>query len=432
MTSRAAPGGEEETTVDSRRARRATAILLALAATACSTGVRPHLAVPPLALGLSDFHATMEAYGQAPIVGGNRVDILLNGEQIFPVMLDAIHGARASITYAQYTFEEGPVAREVAAALAERCRAGVKVHVLLDGVGSLATPPEYPESMTRAGCHVATFRPLGPFTLRRANNRNHRRILVIDGRIGFTGGSGVSRLWMGNGRIADHWRDTDVRVEGPAVAYLQGAFAENWLEATGTLLGGESYFPRTVPARGRIPVQVVRSSPAGGSFALYTSLLLAMASARRSVLITNPYVLLDDKMTETLERAAGRGARVVLLVPGVIDHPIVRQAGRGRFGRLLEAGIEIFEYQPALLHAKTMVVDGAWATVGSTNLDNRSMALNDELNVMVYDAGVARRLEEVFAEDLRHAKRVDHGEWRRRDLGSRLFELLSLPIRDQL
>jgi cardiolipin synthase len=418
--------------VDLRRVRHTAAALLALAAGACSTGVRPHLAVPPLALGLSDFHATMEAYGQSPIVGGNRVDVLLNGEQIFPTMLDAIRGARASITYAQYTFEEGPVARDVATALAERCRAGVKVHVLLDGVGSLSMPPEYSEVMTQAGCHIVSFRPLGPFTLRRANNRNHRRILVVDGRIGFTGGSGVSRLWMGNGRIADHWRDTDVRVEGPAVAHLQGAFAENWLEATGTLLGGESYFPRTLAPKGRVAVQVVRSSPAGGSVAMYTSLLLALSSARRSVFITNPYFLLDDKMTEMLERAAGRGARVVVLVPGVIDHRIVRHSGRGRFGRLLEAGIEIFEYQPALLHAKTMVIDGAWATVGSTNLDNRSMALNDELNVMVYDAGVARRLQEVFAEDLQHARRIDHREWQRRDWGGRLFELLSLPIRDQL
>jgi cardiolipin synthase len=407
--------------------------MFTLAVTACSTGVRPHLAVPPLALGLSDdLRATMEAYGQSPIVGGNRVDILLNGEQIFPAILEAIGSARTSITYAQYTFEDGPVARDVAGALADRCRAGVKVHVLLDGVGSLSMPPEHSEAMTRAGCHVVSFRPLGPFTLRRANNRNHRRVLVIDGRVGFTGGSGVSRLWMGNGRIANHWRDTDVRLEGPVVAYLQGAFAENWLEATGTLLGGESYFPRSLAPRGQVSVQVVRSSPAGGSFAMYTSLLLSLASARRSVYITNPYFLLDDKMTETLERAASRGARVVVLVPGVIDHRIVRQAGRGQFGRLLEAGVEIYEYQPALLHAKTMVIDGIWATVGSTNLDNRSMALNDELNVMVYDPVVARRLEAVFAEDLQHARRIDHRQWRRRDLGGRLFEMLSWPIRDQL
>jgi len=408
-------------------------VVVALAAAACSTGVRPHLALPPLVLGEPAFYPTMEAYAQAPIVGGNRVDILLNGEQIFPAMLEAIRAATTTFTYAQYSYEDGLIARDIAEALAERCRAaGVKGHVLLDGVGTLQMPPEYAEIMTQAGCHVVTFRPIGPFTLRRANNRNHRRILVVDGRIGFTGGSGVSRAWMGNGRVPDHWRDTDARLEGPVVAHLQGAFVENWLEATGVALGGEAYFPNSLAPKGRVNAQIVRSSPVGGSFALYTSLLVALSSARRSVYITNPYLVLDDKMTETLVRTARRGARVAILVPGVIDHGLVRHSGRGQFGPLLEAGIEIYEYQPALLHAKTMVIDGVWATVGSTNLDNRSLALNDEINVIVYDAGVARRLEEVFAEDLQHSRKITYRDWQNRGLRGRLFELLSIPLRDQL
>ena len=219
-------------------------------------------------------------------------------------------------------------------------------------------PREYVELMEQGGCQVVSFRPIGPFGLARVNNRNHRRILVVDGRIGFTGGSGVSSKWMGNGRVADHWRDTDIQVEGPAVEYLQGAFAENWVEATGAVLGGVDYFPRPIEPKGRTHAQVIRSGPGGGSYAMYTTFLLALSSARRSIKITNPYVLLDETMTDTLIQAARRDVRVSFLVPGVSDHPLVRHAGRRQFGRLLEAGIEIHEYTAALLHAKTMVIDG--------------------------------------------------------------------------
>ncbi|MGH7322802.1 MAG: phospholipase D-like domain-containing protein [Candidatus Rokuibacteriota bacterium] len=414
--------------------RRLLLILLVaagmLSATACAR-VRPHVLLPSMVLGEPSFYPTLEAYAQAPIVGGNRIDLLLNGEQIFPAMLAAIRAARTTITYAQYSYGDGPVARDIAQALAERCRAGVKANVLLDGVGALQMPTEYGELMTKAGCHVVFFRPLGLLTIQRANFRNHRRILVVDGRIGFTGGSGVSEQWMGNGRTKDHWRDTDVRIEGPAVDYLQGAFAESWLEATGVVLGGVDFFPRPAP-KGQTYAQVVRSSPAGGGFGIYTMLLLAISSARRSIYITNPYFVLDEPMLDALTQAAHRRVTVAVLVPGVIDHALVRQAGRRHFGRLLKAGVEIHEYQPALLHAKTMVIDGVWATVGSTNLDNRSFALNDELNVVVYDGSFARRLEQVFQEDLRYAKKIDYAAWRNRGVGQRVFELLSTPIRDLL
>jgi len=406
-------------------------VLVVVSTTACAR-VHPHVLLPSMALGEPSFFPTLEAYAQAPIVGGNRIEILLNGEQIFPAMLDTIRAAEKTITYAQYSYEDGPVALSIAEALADRCRAGVTANVLLDGFGTLQMPAEYSELMRRAGCHVVSFRPLGPFTVLRANNRNHRRILVVDGRVGFTGGSGVGEQWMGNGRVEDHWRDTDVRIEGPVVEYLQGAFAENWLQATGVVLGGEEFFPRPVASRGNVYAQVVRSSPAGGSFGIYTTLLLAISSARRSIYITNPYFLLDDTMLDALSQAASRRVRVAVLVPGVIDHAIVRQAGRRQFGRLLKAGIEIYEYRPALLHAKTMVIDGVWATIGSTNLDNRSFALNDELNLVVYDAGVAQRLEQIFDDDLAYAKRIDYRDWRRRGIKARLLEILSIPLRDLL
>ncbi len=372
--------------------------------------VQPHLVLPALEIGDPTFATTVAAYTEAAILGGNRIDILLNGDEIFPAKIRAIKSATKTINYAQYVFEKGEPADNVANALAERCRAGVKVNVLLDAVGALAMPAEHRELLKEAGCQVETFRPLHPFAIDRVNNRNHRRILVVDGQVGITGGSGTSGKWSGNGRTDGQWRDTDARVEGPVVEQLQGAFAENWLEATGIALGGGDYFPGKIEPRGSTAAQAVRSSPAGGSAAMYTMFLLAIASARRSIHITNPYFLPDDKMIETLVEVKKRGVRVVLILPGKIDHNIVRQASRGELGRLLKAGIEVYEYRAALLHAKTMVIDGVWATVGSTNLDRRSFALNDELNLVVYDRAVAQRFEQVFQQDLEVSRQVTYDE----------------------
>jgi cardiolipin synthase len=395
------------------------------------TRVRPHIALPDVELGDPSFYPTLQAYAGAPIVGGNSATVLLNGDEIFPSVLKEIRGARESIAYAQYFYEDGAVARAVAEALAERCRAGVKGHVLLDGVGTLFMPVEFQDLMRKAGCQVQAFRPVRPWSLHKANYRNHRRLLVVDGRIGFTGGSGVSKKWMGNGRLKDHWRDTDIRIEGPAVEWLQAAFVENWLEATGVALGGQGYFPRPNPPRGSVPVQVVRSSPAGGDSAMYTTLLLALSSARRSIRITNPYFMLDEAMTEALLKRIRTGVTVDVLVPGAIDHQLVRQASRATWGDLLKDGVRFFEYQPALLHAKTIVIDGVWATVGSTNFDNRSFALNEELNVIAYDRGVAARLETAFAEDVARAERVTYERWKDRGLKARLVEMFVIPLRHQ-
>jgi cardiolipin synthase len=388
--------------------------------------------LPDVELGEAAFYPTLQAYAGAPIIAGNEVKILLNGDQIFPSLITAIRSARTSITYAQYFFEEGAVCDELVEALAERCRAGVPVHVLLDGVGTLKMPARYRDALTEAGCEVKTFRPVHLLALRRANNRNHRRILVVDGRVGFTGGSGVSGKWMGDGRTKDHWRDTDVRVEGPAVEWMQAAFVENWMESTGEALGGDVYFPRPRSQRGQAAVQVVRSSPEGGSFAIYSTLLIALNSARYSIRITNPYFLMDEAMAQAVLGRIRRGVTVQVLVPGSIDHAFVRQASRATWGPLLQAGVEIYEYQPALLHAKTMVIDGRWVTVGSTNLDPRSFALSQELNVIVYDRAIARRMEEIFAADLADATPVTYETWRRRGLRARLFEWLVFPIRDML
>ena len=390
------------------------------------------LQLPALDVGKPTFATTLAAYAGTGVVSGNRVEVLLNGDEIFPAKLRIIKSARKTINYAQYVWEEGKPSEEIANALAERCRGGLKVNVLLDAVGALAMPGDYRQRMVDAGCKVETFRPLGSFAIDKVNYRNHRRILVADGLVGITGGSGTSGKWGGNGREADHWRDTDVWVEGPVVEQLQGAFAENWLEATGIALGGADYFPGSVQPKGDVAAQVIRSSPAGGSAAMYTMYLLAMNSAKRSIDITNPYFLPDEKMIDTLVKTARRGVRVRLLLPGAIDHNLVRDASRSELGRLLLAGVQIYEYRAALLHAKTMVVDSQWATVGSTNLDNRSFGLNDEVNVIAYDGGVAQRLERVFADDLTRSEQMTYQSWKDRSIVSRFLEMISIPVRGQM
>jgi len=393
--------------------------------------VQPHFTVPVMSVSDPSFIPTMEAYTASTVSTGNRVDFLLNGQKIFPAQLAAIRSAQRTITYAQYFYEDGPPAVALVEAISERCRAGIRAHVLLDGFGSMKMPAELRQQLVDAGCEVATFRPIRPWAVDEANNRNHRRILVVDGKVGFTGGSGASSKWMGNGRREGHWRETDARMEGPAVNDLQGAFAENWLEATGHVLGGPGYFGPQ-PARGTVRAQVVRSSPTNGSFAMYTMYLLAMSSARQNIYMTNPYFLPDEQMRKALLEAKRRGVKVILLLPGAIDNNIVRQASRGGFGELLEAGIEIHEYRSGLLHAKTMAVDGLWATVGSTNVDNRSFALNDELNLALYDADMTVALQKIFLDDLQHSRPVDPAQWRSRGLVTRALEWFSMPFKPQL
>ena len=386
---------------------------------------------PQVAIEDPSFAPTMEAYTAAPVRWANRVDLLLNGEQIFPAQVEAIRSAQLTFTYAQYVYEAGPPAQALLKAMTERCRAGVHGHVLVDGIGSLAMPAESQELLKQAGCEFAIFRPVDPPTLGQVNHRNHRRILVVDGRIGFTGGSGASSKWMGNGRREGFWRQTDVRVEGHAVTDLQAAFAENWLEATGRALGGPGYFPRQ-ERRGEVLAQVVRSSPEHGGQAMYLMYLFAISSAHRTIYLTNPYFVPDAGITEAVVKARQRGVKVVLLLPGAIDHEIVAAASRAGFGRLLDAGVEIYEYQSGLLHAKTMTIDGVWAMVGSANMDNRSLALNNEISLVAYDRDVAGRLQSIFEEDRSHSQPVDARSWRARSLWKRFWEFLSVPVHDQL
>jgi len=411
---------------------RLGAAALSLTLAGCTLS-RPHYTSPDVSVGEPAFVRTLEAHTEAPLVPGNRAQILLNGDEIFPAMLAAIREARTTITFANFVYEKGDIAGDMAEALAERCRAGVGVNVLLDAVGSNGMPKKYRQLMERAGCHVASYHSINPFAIKRINHRNHRRVLVVDGRIGFTGGTGVGEKWTGDGRTKGHWRQTDVRVEGPIVSHLQAAFAENWRDATGLMLGGDAYFPPTEP-RGNLTVQAIKSSPASGAAAAYTLFLLAIDSSRSSILITNPYFVPDGALTDAVVRAVKRGVDVSIMTAGNADtmlDRLVRQASQAHFGRVLEAGAKIYEYGPALLHAKTMVIDGQWVSIGSANLDNRSFALNNELNLAFLDKGLAARMTEIFRDDLKLTKQVTYEDWQRHGWRN-FFYLPLIPLRDQL
>ena len=396
------------------------------------TLTRPQYATPDVRVGEPAFVRTLEAHTLSTPVPGNRAQVLLNGNEIFPAMLAAIRSAKSTITFANFIYEDGDISGELAAALAERCRAGVSVNVLVDAVGSSHMPRQYWTMLEDAGCQAAKYNSLNPLAIKRINHRNHRRILVVDGRVGFTGGTGVGEQWTGDGRQPKHWRQTDVRVEGPIVRFLQSAFAENWREATGILLGGDTYFPESRP-RGALAIQSVKSSPASGAAEAYLLFLLAIDGARSSIYLTNPYFVPDEAMMDALVRAAQRGVDVSIITAGVTQgllDRLVRLSSQTHFPRASKAGVKIYEYAPALLHAKTMVIDGRWSSIGSANLDNRSFALNAELNLVFLDPGIARRLTDVFREDLKLSRRLSDDDMKQGL--SRLFYLPLLPMRDQL
>jgi cardiolipin synthase A/B len=409
-----------------------TAAALGLVLSACTLS-RPHYVAPNVSVGESAFIRAVEAHTLSGLVEGNRAELLLNGDEIFPAMLAAIRSARTTVTFANYIYEDGDIALTMAEALAERCRAGVGVNVLLDAVGSSNMPKPQRRLLRNSGCHLAFYHSLNPLAVKRINHRNHRRILVVDGRVGFTGGTGVGEKWTGDGRRSEHWRQTDMQVEGPIVRFLQAAFAENWRDTTGILLGGDAYFP-PVERRGPLTIQSVKSSPASGAAEAYVLFQLAIDSARSSIYLTNPYFVPDGAMTDALVRAAQRGVDVSIITAGVVGSNLdrlVRKASQAHFGRALEGGVKIHEYGPAMLHAKTMVVDGQWVSVGSANIDNRSFALNNELNLTFMDRALAARLTRVFQQDLAYTKPVTLEDWRRHHVRN-LFYLPLVPLRDQL
>ena len=363
---------------------------------------------------------------------GNKITALTNGDEFFPAMLDAIRGARQSITFETYIYWEGEIGRRFADALIERARAGVKVHVLLDWLGTKKMDPNSVKSMKAAGVEVERYHALRWYNVRRANNRTHRKLLIVDGKVGFTGGAGIADQWTGNAQDPDHWRDSHFRMEGPVVGQCQATFMDNWLKTRSRVLHAEEYFPELAP-RGACLAQVFMSSPSEGSESARLMYLLSIASAAQSVRIASAYFVPDDLSVETLVEARRRGVRVEIVVPGeYVDTNVTRRAGRSRWGRLLEAGAEIYEYRPTMYHCKVMIVDDLWVSVGSTNFDNRSFRLNDEANLNVYDADFARGQVAAFERDKGLSRRVTLEEWKNRPWTEKLKERAAGLLRSQL
>ena len=367
-----------------------------------------------------------------PFLAGNRHQVLLNGDQIFPPMLAAIRSAKTSITFETYIYWSGEIGRAFADALAERARAGVKVHVLLDWVGSAKVEEGFVEKMSAAGVQIRKFHPPHWSHLGRMNNRTHRKLLVIDGRLAFTGGVGIAPPWTGNAQDPEHWRDSHFEVEGPVVAQMQAVFIDNWIKVTGDVLHGPAYFPALAPA-GNGRAQMFSSSPSGGSESMQLMYLLAITAASRSIDLSAAYFVPDELAAKALVDAMKRGVTLRIVVPGeYIDSETVRSAGRARWGPLLEAGALIAEYRPTMYHCKVMIVDGLLVSVGSTNFDNRSFRLNDEATLNIIDPVFAQQQTAIFAADLALARPVSHAQWQARPWQEKVKERLASLIGAQL
>lgn len=366
------------------------------------------------------------------ILPGNRFDVLLNGDRIFPAMLASIRDAKRTITFESYIYWSDAIGKAFADSLGERARAGVKVHVLLDWVGSNKLDPTHLAAMEAAGVEVRKFHKPDWYSLARMNNRTHRKVLVVDGRVGFTGGVGIAGLWTGDAQDPQHWRDTHFRAEGPVVAQMQAVFLDNWIKATGTVLHGDDYFPE-LPAAGNDAAQMFSSSPSGGSESMHLMYLLAITSAQHSIHLSSAYFVPDKLSTQALAAALERGVKVRIIVPGKhTDSAIVRRASRARWGDLLAAGAEIHEYLPTMYHCKVLIIDSLMVSVGSTNFDTRSFRLNDEANLNIYAAEFARQQVDVFNADLLHARRVSLKEWQQRPLSEKFLEHAASLIGSQL
>ena len=367
-----------------------------------------------------------------PFIAGNRHQVLQNGDEIFPAMLGAIRNARTSITFESYIYWSGDIGRDFASSLVERARNGVKVHVLLDWVGSAKMDEALIDAMKTAGVQVRKFHPPHWSHLGRLNNRTHRKILVVDGRIAFTGGVGIAPQWSGHAQDPDHWRDTHFQVEGPVVAQMQAVFLDNWIKVTGDVLYGPDYFPPLKPA-GQGHAQVFSSSPTGGSESMQLMYLMAITAATRSIDLSASYFVPDELALGAMVEAMKRGVKLRIIVPGEhIDSETVRSASRAKWGPLLAAGAVIAQYQPTMFHCKVMIVDDLLVSVGSTNFDNRSFRLNDEATLNVVDATFASEQKSIFEADLRRSRLITNAAWLDRPLKEKIGERLASLFGSQL
>jgi cardiolipin synthase len=381
--------------------------------------------------GIADpqFERAMSQLLGPPIVGGNQVIPLQNGREIFPAMLDAINKAERTITFETFIYWSGEISTLFAGRLAAKARAGVKVHVLIDAVGCNCVNGEALRVMVDAGVELELYHMT---SVARANHRTHRKLLVVDGKVGFTGGVGIADQWDGDAENPYHFRDTQYRVEGPVVAQMQAAFLDNWMKTRAVVLHGEEYFP-ALATSGKLHCQMFKSSPMEGSESARLMYLLSIAAAERNIRIGNAYFLPDDLTTQTLLESVERGVKVEVLLPGrTIDSRAVRLASRHRLRRLLEGGVRVYDYEPTMYHCKCMMIDEHWTSVGSANFDNRSFRINDEANLNVIDPEFTAKEVDVFKRDLKNAREFTLGDWHQRALAEKLAGGAAALLRSQL
>lgn len=379
-----------------------------------------------------EFFGSALALSDPVAIGGNKIEMFANGDEYFPAMLQAIRSAQQTVNFAAYIFDSDEIGRQFRDAFCERARAGVQVRLLLDGIGSgWSLDNSDVRMMRKAGCKFSYYHPTASWRVDRTNRRSHRRILVVDGKVAFTGSAGFALNWSGHAEDKNHWRDSQARIEGPLVGKLQWAFEEHWIKTFGETLSGAAQFPVVAPA-GDLKAQVVASH----SFSMAPIPLVqatAFAAAEKRIWITNPYCTPTDDQVDLLIKAVRRQVDVRLILPGVNnDQPLTKSAGRAAYGRMLEGGVKIFEYQPTMIHEKGMVVDGLFSMFGSSNLDARSSEINEELDVVVYDEKFGREMEATFEKDLQQSREYTLQEFKNRSWWERTTEWLMLPFRSQL
>lgn len=385
----------------------------------------------PVAIGA--FSPSLIGLTQSSLDVGNDIRILQNGDGFFPPLMRDIAAARESIHLESYIWYDGTISRQIAKLLALKARQGVEVRVLVDASGGRQLKGEVREMLDAAGVRVAHFHPLRFSNIGRINNRDHRKLVILDGRIAYISGHGYADTWTGNGQDKKHWRDTGFRIAGPVVNRLQACFTENWIEETGEIPAGDKYFPKIAPA-GTTAAHVAYTSPSGSVSSVQILYYLAIKSARREIIIQNPYMLPDREAIEALAQAVKRGVDVKVMVPSddVTDSPLVQHASHHHFGTLLQRGVKIWEYKRTLLHQKVIIIDGVWSSLGSTNFDDRSFQLNDEANIGVFDPRIAAELKSAFEADLRYARQRHFQEWRNRSLWHKFIDGLAYLGRGQL
>ena len=390
------------------------------------------VSVPTVASDADAFMRALAGSASADVIGGNKITVLKNGIEIFPAMLNAIASARQSVHFSTFIYSSGHIPKEFADAFSAAAKRGVEVRMVFDKSGSKMVSAALMTQMRKAGCKIKWFRPIEWYSWAKYNHRTHRKLLIIDGTIAFTGGVGIADEWAGDGDTPAHWRDTHVGILGPAVASVQAAFVDNWNEATGELPIDEKYFPKLTPA-GETSMCGIQSNPVFGASSAQRSMAVLIAGASKRLWIANAYFVPPKPFVQTLREAKARGVDVKILMPGRYhDQPAVRRASRRTWARLLEGGVELYEYDPTMIHCKIVIVDSTVTSIGSINFDPRSFALNAEFGVVALDRALAKQMEDAFSDDLRSSRRVTAEDLRQLPVHERILNIFCYWIRAQL